>query len=574
MADPVEAFPSHAGAGSPACAKDDSGLKLPPGFCATVFADGIGHARHLVVAPNGVVYVNTWSGDYYPPGEAPHEGGFLVALQDKSGSGKADVIERFGETAKTGAAGGTGIALYNGSIYAEVNDRIVRYTLPPGSLVPTGPAVIVVSGLPLGGDHPMHPFVITADGSLYVDVGTATNACQLKNRTLHSPGARPCTELETRGGVWKYDAKKTDQKFSPADRYATGIRNAEGFGVDPNSHRIYVTQHGRDQLHANWPELYKPEEEATLPSEEVMLLKQGGDYGWPECYYDPGQEKLALAPEYGGDGGKTVGACASKIGPIAAFPSHWGPNAMVFYDQKQFPSSYRNGLFIAFHGSWDRAPYPQGGYNIVFQGPLNGKSAGRCEIFADGFAGATVSPEGAVYRPSGVAVGPDGSLYVSDDIKGRIYKITYTGDPATQTGEPQYTPCPSLTAAAGDIIRAEAKPPEGTHPDAGTAALSVPTGATHEMVELGNRIYHGEVASGTCTACHGANGTGTPLGPDLTKNKWLWSDGSWAGITKTITNGVSLPKQYRSPMPAMGGSQLTPDQASAVGAYVWSLSHH
>jgi len=562
-------YQSHAAS---TCPKDDSGLKLPPGFCATVFADGIGHARHMVVAPNGVVYVNTWSGGYYPPNEVVHEGGFLVALQDKTGSGKADVIERFGETAKSGAAGGLGIALYNGSIYAEVNDRIVRYALPQGALVPTGPAVTVVSGLPLGGDHPMHPFVITSDGSLYVDVATATNACQLKNRTLHSPGAQPCTELETRGGVWKYDANKTDQKFSPADRYATGIRNAEGFGVDPNGGYIFVSQHGRDQLHANWPELYKPEEEATLPSEAIMLLKKEGDYGWPECYYDPAQAKLVLAPEYGGDGGHAVGVCSSKIGPVAAFPAHWGPNDVVFYDQKQFPARYHNGVFIAFHGSWDRAPYPQGGYNIVYQ-PLSGdRSTGQCEIFADGFAGAKISPDGAIHRPSGVAVAPDGSLYVSDDNLGTIYKITYVG--GTKTGEPQFTPCPSLTASAGNIARAEANPPEGTHSDAGVAALPVPPGATHEMIALGSRIYHGEVADGTCTGCHGENGTGTTLGSDLTKNKWLWSDGSWAGITKTITNGVAKPKHYRSPMPAMGGSQLTPDQASAVGAYVWALSHH
>src|SRR5215472_13002619 len=289
-----------------ACPNDDTGLKLPPGFCASVFADGIGHARHIAVASNGVVYVNTWSGSYYPPNEPAHEDGFIVALQDRSGSGKADTIERFGETAKTGGAGGTGIALYNGSIFAEINDRIVRYSLPPDSLVPPGPPTTVVSGLPLGGDHPMHPFFISSEGLLYVDVGTATNACQLKNRTLQSPGAQPCSELETRGGIWRYDARKTDQKFSPADRYATGIRNAEGFGVDLAGHRVFVTQHGRDQLHANWPGLYKPDEEATLPAEEVMLLKEGGDYGWPECYYDPFQKKLVLAPEYGGDGGKTV----------------------------------------------------------------------------------------------------------------------------------------------------------------------------------------------------------------------------------------------------------------------------
>ena len=562
---------SGSAGGSSACPKDDSGLKLPPGFCATVFADGIGHARHLVVAPNGVVYVNTWSGSYYPPTEKPHEGGFLVALQDKTGSGKADVIERFGDTAEAGGAGGTGIALYNGSIYAEINDRIVRYDLPAGSIVPAGPAVTVVSGLPLGGDHPMHPFFISSDGLLYVDVATATNACQLKNRTTHSPGAQPCTELEMRGGVWRYDAKKTDQKFSPAERYATGIRNAEGFAVDSTGRRVYITQHGRDQLRANWPELYKPEEEATLPAEQVMLLKQGGDYGWPECYYDQIQGKLVLAPEYGGDGGHAVGVCANKIAPVAAFPAHWGPNGMVFYGQKQFPARYRDGVFIAFHGSWDRAPYPQGGYNIVFQSFAS--SGSRCEVFADGFAGEIKTPEGAVHRPSGVAVGPDGSLYVSDDTKGRIYKITYRGS-AGANDAAGITPCPSLSAPAGDIAQAQAGPPEGTHPDAGdTINLPVPTGATREMIALGGQIFHGQVANGTCTACHGANATGTPLGSDLTTNKWLWSDGSWAGITKTITAGVPQPKQYRAPMPPMGGSQLTPDQASAVGAYVWALSH-
>jgi glucose/arabinose dehydrogenase len=249
---------------SQACPSDDSGLTLPAGFCATVFADDIGHSRHLVVAPSGVVYVNTWSGDYYPPNDKPPAGGFLVALQDTKGAGKADVNERFGETVQSGGAGGTGIALYKGSIYAEINDRIVRYSLPAGSIVPQGPPLTVVSGLPLGGDHPMHPFVIDK-GFLYVDVGTATNSCQLKNRTLKSPGANPCTELETRGGIWRYDANKTNQIFSPADRFATGIRNGEGFGIDVTGNRIFVTQHGRDQLHSNWPDLYKPDQEATLP---------------------------------------------------------------------------------------------------------------------------------------------------------------------------------------------------------------------------------------------------------------------------------------------------------------------
>src|SRR5271170_5051106 len=403
-------------AGSQTCPHDDSGLTLPTGFCATVFVDGIGHARHMVVAANGVLYVNTWSGRYYG-NDTPHAGGFLVALEDKNGAGKADVIERFGETVQSGGAGGTGIGLYKGSIYAEINDRIVRYALAAGSIVPKDAPVTIVSGLPLGGDHPMHPFIINGEGAMFVDVASATNSCQLKNRTLKSPGANPCTELETRGGIWRYDANKTNQTFSPAERFATGIRNAEGFASD-SSGRIFVTQHGRDQLYSNWPDLYKPEQEATLPAEEVMLLKSGGDYGWPECYYDGVQKKLVLAPEYGGDGGKAVGVCASKLAPVAAFPAHWAPNGMVHYDRRQFPARYRSGVFIAFHGSWDRAPYPQGGYNVVFQ-PLAGDHAsGPCEIFADGFAGAEKSPAQAAHRPSGLAVGPDGALYVSDDVRG------------------------------------------------------------------------------------------------------------------------------------------------------------
>jgi glucose/arabinose dehydrogenase/mono/diheme cytochrome c family protein len=554
---------------SRACPNDDSGLKLPAGFCATVFADDIGHARHMVVAPNGTVYVNTWSGSYYG-NEPPHAGGFLVALQDKTGDGKADDIQRFGETAQTGGAGGTGIGMFMGSIYAEINDRIVRYSLPSGAIVPSGPPDTILSGLPLNGDHPMHPFLIDPKGSMYVDVATATNSCQLKNRTRNSPGANPCTELETRGGIWRYDANKTNQTFSPAERFATGIRNGEGFALDSTGH-LFVTQHGRDQLHSNWPDLYKPDQEATLPAEELLLLKPGGDYGWPECYYDPFVQKLVLAPEYGGDGGKTVGLCANKLAPVAAFPAHWAPNALVHYDKKEFPARYRNGVFIAFHGSWNRAPYPQQGYNVVFQ-PLAGDHAsGQCEIFADGFAGAVKSPDKAAHRPSGLAVGPDGSLYISDDVHGRIYRVVYHGG---VSGSPHYTPCPSAAAPAGEIVHAAAKPPEGTHPDAGKAAtFPVPQGATRQMVALGDRIYHGQVGGAACTGCHGENGKGSVLGPDLTAKKWLWSDGSYAGIEKTITQGVAQPKRYRSPMPPMGGAQLTKDQISSVAAYVWALSH-
>lgn len=164
---------------SRSCTHDDSGLKLPAGFCATVFTEGIGHARHLVVSPSGGVYVNTWSGDYYDF-DKTHEEGFLVALQDKAGTGKADVVQRFRETVQTGGAGGVGIGMYKGAIYAEINDRIVRYALSAGSIVPKGAPETVVSKLPLGGDHPMHSFIIGADGSMYVDLATPTNSLSAK----------------------------------------------------------------------------------------------------------------------------------------------------------------------------------------------------------------------------------------------------------------------------------------------------------------------------------------------------------------------------------------------------------
>ena len=550
----------------------DAGLKLPAGFCAGIFADDLGHVRHMVAAPDGVLYVNTWSGRYYAKSPPP-PGGLLIALQDTAGRGRADVIRRFGATPASGGHGGTGIALYGGYLYAELNDRIVRYRMSAGSIVPTGPAETVVSGLPLTGDHPMHPFVIDADGWMYMDSASPSNSCQRENRMLESPGIDPCPELATRAGIWRYSAKKLHQRFSPAARYATGIRNGEGLAFDATGHDLYSTQHGRDQLGQNWPKLYTPEQGAYLPAEELVHVVRGGDYGWPYCYYDEVQRKLMLAPEYGGNGHE-VGLCARKLAPVAAFPGHWAPNDLSFYHGSQFPPRYRDGAFLAFHGSWNRAPYPQQGYDVVFQPLAHGKAAGNCEIFATGFAGGDEDPGGAAHRPSGLAVGPDGSLYVSDDVHGRIYKIVYQGGGSGSDGTSNITECPDMTAVGSTAGSAAAKPPEGIHPHAGaTAGMPVPQGATRAMVELGDRIFHGQVASGTCAGCHGAQGTGTPLGPDLTAGQLMWSDGSLNGIEGTIRHGVPNPKQYRSPMPPMGGAQLSPQQLSAVAAYIWSLRH-
>ena len=547
---PAAAAPAHRAA----CPGDNGGLTLSPGFCATVFADDLGHVRHLAIGPGGVIYANSWSGRYY--GDIPSPaGGFLIALKDTNGDGKADQITRFGATAAEGDAGGLGVAVYKGFVYAEMNDKIVRYAIPAGG-VPSGKPETVLSGMPLEGDHPMHPFIIDPKGQIFVDMGTATNSCQPQNRANEVPGATPCTEKLTRGGTWRYDANTLGQTFSAAQRYSTGLRNGEGFAFDAAG-RLYATQHGRDQLLQNWPKLYTDAAHTTeLPSEELVRLTPGADFGWPECYYDGFQKKLVLAPEYGGDGGHKVGVCAQRTAPVAAFPAHWAPNDLAIYKAKAFPAPYQGGAFIAFHGSWNRAPAPQAGYNVVFQPLANGRASGRYIVFADGFAGAAKDPGKADFRPAGLVVGPDGALYISDDVKGRIWKVTYHG-PANLAA---VAPAPAPKARAGAAAE-PARPPE--------SPLPIPAGATKAQVDAGDRLFHTQ----SCAGCHGTDAHGTPLGPDLASGKWLWGDGSLASIRSTIDKGVPAPKQYRSPMPARGGAPLSDQDLTSVSAYVWAVGH-
>ena len=179
-----------------------------------------------------------------------------------------------------------------------------------------------------------------------------------------------------------------DRCSRTAERYATGIRNAVGIALDPTGHGIYVSQHGRDQLRNNWPALYTPEEEATLPAEEVLRLQPGGDYGWPECYFDAGPAQAragaGIRRRWRQDGRRVRGEDCRRSRTTRRIGR---PTICWCIASDQFPARYRDGIFIAFHGSWDRAPYAQGGYNVVFQPLIDGKATGSCEIFADGFAG-------------------------------------------------------------------------------------------------------------------------------------------------------------------------------------------
>jgi glucose/arabinose dehydrogenase len=393
---------------------DTAGLTLPSGFCASIFAEGLIAPRHIAVTPAGDVYV----ANSPKTGTSPS----FVALRDENGDGRADT------RASVGDKPGNGIAWADGQLYFAAHDSILRYALPSGTLAPSAEPVVLVRDLPATPDHPFKTVVV--DGvHLYVNIGSATNSCQVQNRVLESPGIDPCPDLELRSGIWKFYSDVADQTQAGALRFATGTRNANALALHPQAGLI-AAQNSRDQLHENWPQLFTLEDDARLPAEGIFQINLNDDYGWPYCYYDAEAGKYFLAPEYGGDGA-IEGRCASIRQPLTTLPAHWAPLGMAFYDHTQFPARYRGGAFIANHGSRfaPNAPEPLPGYNVVFVPfSADGSTAGAYERFAEGFAGSgRPLPESALHRPVGVAVGPDGSLYVSDDHGGVVWKIVYRG---------------------------------------------------------------------------------------------------------------------------------------------------
>ncbi|MBI4538515.1 MAG: PQQ-dependent sugar dehydrogenase [Gemmatimonadetes bacterium] len=402
--------------GRPPCDADNGGITLPEGFCALAVADGLGPVRHLVVAPNGDIYAAVRDR------RGGAEQGHALALRDTTGDGKADVIARFAPH------GGTGIALQGRHLYFAPDDAVLRFTLEPGQLVPPGAPDTIVKGLPATRSHTAKTLALDEAGGLYVNIGSPSNSCQVRDRVAGAPGEDPCPALETRAGVWRFDANRMHQTQADGVRFATGLRNTVALAMNTQDRKLYGAVHGRDQLHQNWGQYFDADDGAEKPAEEFVLMEQGDDFGWPYCYYDPELAKKLLAPEYGGDG-KKVERCSGKKAPLIAFPGHWGPNALLFYTGAQFPERYRGGGFIAFHGSWNRAPFPQGGYKVVFVPFAGGRAAGGWEVFADGFTGQKelINPSDARHRPTGLAQGPDGSLYITDDQRGRIWRVIHRG---------------------------------------------------------------------------------------------------------------------------------------------------
>lgn len=390
---------------------DNGGLTLPPGFRALVVADKLKPLRQIVVAPNGDLFAKTRQAGIY-------------ALRDTDGDGRADVTQEFS------SGGGTGIALRGDWLYHSSNDAVYRYKLTPGELVPAGEPERIVKDLPDRRQHNAKAFAFGADGRLYVEVGSPSNALGQPDRAFGAVGQDPTEFLKTYGGYWVFDANKPDQTQADGKHFSTGHRHSTTIALNPANGRLFIAIHGRDQLNTVAPKFYTDDDNAELPSEVFHELTEGANYGWPMTYWDPIKKQRMMNPEYGGDGKKT--APADKFpDPLVAFPAHWSPMQLAFYTSSQFPEKYRGGAFLAFQGSWNRAPRPQKGYNVVFI-PFNaqGLPTGSYEVFADNFTGKAelASPNDAAHRPHGVAVGPDGSLYVSDALRGRIWRIFYTGE--------------------------------------------------------------------------------------------------------------------------------------------------
>lgn len=390
---------------------DNAGLKLPEGFGALKVANIGAKARHLSVTPQGDIYVKL---------AKPKDGKGIITLHEGS-NGKAEITGGFGNY------GGTGMYIKDGYMYASSNTEIFRYKLnAQNKVIDQEHPEKIIMGLKAGRQHETKSLVLDNDGNIYINIGSPLSSCQVVDRGLHSPGIPGCPLLDSAGGIWQFKANKLNQTYKDGVRYATGLRNIVGLDWNQQDNQLFVMQHGCDNLNSSWPELFTTKESAELPAECMYALKKGDDAGFPFMFYNQITHKKTVMPEYGGDGKKE--ADTKYLDPAAAYPGHMAPNGLLFYTGKMFPEKYRNGAFIAFHGSWNRAPEPQKGYCVVFQPFKNGKPAGDWEVFADNFAGIdeVKSPSQAQHRPCGLALGADGSLYVTDDVKGNIYRIIYT----------------------------------------------------------------------------------------------------------------------------------------------------
>ncbi len=405
----------------PHCDAGNGGISLPEGFCAAVYADAIGVARHVAVGPQHTLYVALEAPGQTSAGTSrQREPGGIAVLRDSDGDGRAEVVRHIA------SAGGSGIALHDGFLYYSTPSTVERVRLSADGLAAAGPPDTIVSGIPAGG-HNSRSLAFDATGALFVNVGSDSNVCTERRGER---GLDPCPELGYRAGIWRYAGDRLHQIHAhDGERWATGFRNAVALAWDSVSSQLYAASHGRDGLATLWPRLYTAKQSAEQPSEEFAVIARGDDFGWPYCFHDNSLGRKVLAPEYGGDGHR-AGRCAAAKAPLIGFPGHWGPDGLLFLRGDALPPKFRGAALLAFHGSWNRAPEPQAGYKVVLV-PRSGSSFGPgYETFADGFAGGRLDPGGARYRPVGLAQDESGAIYITDDQRGRIWRVIYIGERA------------------------------------------------------------------------------------------------------------------------------------------------
>lgn len=343
-------------------------LKAPPGFRISVFAGEVDGPRMMIFSPGGVLIVSE-SGE-----------GKVVALPDSRHAGKAGRMA----TVLSGLNEPHGLAFYGGKLYVAESDKVRRYDWDEANLRASNPKTLV--DLPTGGGHSTRTLLFHA-GKMYVSAGSSCNVCIEKD--------------PRRAAVTEFNPDGSGQKI-----FAKGLRNAVGLAVNPKTDTVWATVNGRDWLGED------------LPPETIYDLgKDGGDAGWPFCYGDRVPD-----PNFTKAGDDR---CNTVMAPKVQMQAHSAPLGLAFYEGSDFPDEYRNNIFVALHGSWNRS-VPTGYKVVRVKLDDKGQPRGGAEDFITGWLAPGETKRGRwMGRPVAIVFGGDGAMYLSDDSGGVIYRIAY-----------------------------------------------------------------------------------------------------------------------------------------------------